>query len=124
MCEGHKKVATQLESQGDQLISCAADGSIRTWNWHKGASVSAIEAHTSAVRGIALIDGHILSAELHGIVKVWTSTGGQELSDLLERGLVIRQFRANHGKLVIVQKIRKGRLCIRLWDIASLGLGK
>ncbi|KAF4628474.1 hypothetical protein G7Y89_g9677 [Cudoniella acicularis] len=47
-CEGHQKMATQLTSRGDKLVSCGADGTIRVWNWYDGSPVSNLEAHAGA----------------------------------------------------------------------------
>ena len=50
-CEGHSKLITQFHNLNhNQLITSAADGTIRVWDW-TGAAVSQIAAHDGAVRG-------------------------------------------------------------------------
>ena len=68
-------------SDGTQLASCGADGTVRLWDLEGGQEVQRFEGHGGGVLAVAALPerGQALSAGSAGTVRLWDLEGGQEL---------------------------------------------
>jgi WD40 repeat protein len=88
---GHGKEVfkVMLHPKQPLLITCSADGTVRTWNADSGAAVKTLSGHTDWVYTVAISpDGNLLaSGSWNGEVKVW------KLAD----GSVVKAFNGSPG---------------------------
>jgi WD40 repeat protein len=88
---GHGKEVFRvlLHPKKPLLITCSADGTVRTWNADTGAAVKTFSGHTDWVLSLALSsDGtRVASGSWNGEVKVWN----------LEDGKLVKEFNGSPG---------------------------
>ncbi|XP_042557018.1 telomerase protein component 1 [Dipodomys spectabilis] len=57
------------------LVSCSSDGSVGLWDPESGQQIGQFLSHQSAVSTVVAVEGHIVSVDRDGTLKVWDQQG-------------------------------------------------
>ena len=88
---GHKNAVLSLSytDDGEGLVSCSPDLSVRVWDTMTGEQVASLREHTGVINCVAATpQGHVLvaSASDDGTVKLWDTRTRRAASTLVEEG--------------------------------------
>jgi WD40 repeat protein len=120
-CEGHSKIINQFANIGrDELVTGAADGTIRFWNWKDGELLDTLHAHENAVTGFKLTEQHIISAGMDGKVCIWHRSDKSLYRDLRPKVSAVWKLTGRGNALVLVMRIEAGKHLVEIWDSSSL----
>lgn len=121
-CHGHTKIPIQFSNAlGDVLLSAAADGSIRSWDWVTGNPIRTLDAHNGqCARGFVWTEKLMISGGNDGGLHVWDRETWEFRFDLRERVCHVYQV-AKRGKLLAVALLlHGGSSLVELWDLTNL----
>jgi serine/threonine protein kinase len=122
LIEAHHGAAecVRILGDGSRLITCGADGAVRTWDLHSGRLVKELDGHTEMVRCIGLFANDsrlLLTASRDSTVRLWD----------VETGAELRRFEGHTQQVWWVDAAPDGKRMlscgqdktIRLWDVKS-----
>jgi len=122
LIEAHRGAAECVRVLGDgsRLITCGADGAVRTWDVRTGRLVKQLDGHTENVRCIGLFAndcGRILTASHDSTVRLWD----------VETGAEVRRFEGHTEQVWWADAAPDGKSMlscgqdrtIRLWDVKT-----
>jgi WD40 repeat protein len=124
--------AAHVSPDGRLLATCGNDRLVQIWQTADGGWVRELAGHEWHVYNIAFHpnDRHLVSADLHGVVKEWDLASGRVVRTL-DASVLYRYdptFRADHGGVRSMAFNRDGSLlaCAGITDVtnAFAGIGK
>jgi WD40 repeat protein len=105
---------------GNQLMTSAADGTIRTWDWTTGRHISTLAAHENAVRGFFLTNQRMVSGGMDGYVRVWNRPDGTISQEMREEVRAVWHLVSNPTTIALALLVESGKHLIEIWDASVL----
>lgn len=121
-CHGHAKLPTQFSNApGNVLVSAAADGSIRSWDWETGKPIRIFNAHKGqSIRGFVWTENLMISGGNDGGLHVWDRETWGFLFDLREPVGHVYQIVKMGNLLAVALLLHSGNSLVELWDLTNL----
>lgn len=120
-CQGHSKMITDFTSVSEtQLMTSAADGTIRVWDWTTGRHVSTLVAHERAVRGLSLTSQRVISGGMDGCVRVWDRADMTTSYEMREKARAVWHLVSEADTIGLALLVEEGKHLIEMWDVSQL----
>lgn len=100
-------------------MTCAADGTIRVWDWMTGHHVSTLVAHENAVRGLFLTNHRVITGGMDGCVRVWDRADMTKSYEMREKVRAIWHFVSEANTIGLALLVEEGRHLIEMWDASE-----